>query len=147
LARRPRIRAAPPYARLMNRPIGVTLVIVLIVLSAVFDIITGIWLMVASFGTAPSLTDHMGNTLQVPGFYLFINGALSVLLGFLYFWLTKMTLIGSATARTIIIMLAAINIFFGLFRLPFGWGVIAASLVIILLVSTRSAKDYFTQAA
>ena len=147
MARHPGFGATPPYARPMNRPIGVTLVIVLIVLSAVFDIITGLWLMIAAFGSTPSLTDHLGNTLQVPGFYLFINGALSVLLGLMYFWLTKMTLIGSATARTIIVMLAAINIFFGLFRLPFGWGVIAASLIIILLVSTKSAKAYFTQAA
>ena len=131
----------------MNRPIGVTLVIVLIVLSAVFDIITGIWMIFAAFGDSPSLTDHLGNSLQVPGFYLFINGALSILLGFLYFWLTKMTLIGSATARTIIIMLAFINAFFGLFRLPYGWGIILVSLLIVAMVSTKSAKDYFTQAA
>ena len=124
-----------------------SVVIVLIVLSAVFDIITGLWLMVAAFGSSPSLTDHLGNSLEVPGFYLFINGALSVLLGLMYFWLTKMTIIGSATARTIIVMLAFINMFFGLFRLPFGWGVIVVSLVIVLLVSTRSAKEYFTQAA
>jgi hypothetical protein len=130
----------------MKRPLGVTVVIVLIVLSAVFDIITGLWFMIAAFGTAPALTDHLGNSIQVPGFYLFINGALSVILGLMYFWLTKMTIIGSATARTIIIMLAAINLFFGLFRLPVGWGVIGVSLVIMLLVSTRSAKDYFTQA-
>jgi hypothetical protein len=131
----------------MNRPIGVSLVIVLIVLSAVFDLIIGTWLMIAAFGSAPTLTDHLGNSIQVSGFYLFINGALSVILGLMYFWLTKMTLIGSATARTIIIMLAAINLFFGLFRLPYGWGIIAVSLVIILMVNTKSAKAYFTQAA
>jgi len=58
-----------------------------------------------------------------------------------------MTLIGSATARTIIIMLAAINLFFGFFRLPFGWGIILVSILIMLLVSTKSAKAYFTQTA
>ena len=131
----------------MNRPIGVTLVIVLIVLSAVFDLITGTWMMIAAFGGGVELSDHLGNAIQVPGFYLFINGALSFILGLMYFWLTKMTLIGSAMARTIIVMLAAINMFFGLFRLPFGWVIIIASLVIILLVSTRSAKEYFTQTA
>jgi hypothetical protein len=131
----------------MNRPIGVSIVVVLIVLSAVFDLIVGTWLMIAAFGTAPSLTDHLGNAIEVSGFYLFINGALSVILGLMYFWLTKMTLIGSATARTIIIMLAGINLFFGFFRLPFGWGIIVVSLVIILMVSTKSAKAYFTQTA
>jgi hypothetical protein len=129
----------------MKRPIGVTIVIVLIVLSAVFDIIIGTWLIIAAFGTAPELTDHLGNAIEVSGFYLFMNGALSVILGLMYFWLTRMTLVGSATARTIIIMLAAINLFFGFFRLPFGWGIIVVSLLIIAMVSTRSAKAYFTQ--
>ena len=131
----------------MNRPIGVTLVIVLIVLSAVFDLIIGTWLMIAAFGNALSLSDHLGNAIEVSGFYLFLNGALSFILGLMYFWLTKMTLIGSATARTIIIMLAAINLVFGFFRLPFGWGIIIASIAIILMVNTKSAKAYFTQAA
>jgi hypothetical protein len=131
----------------MNRPIGVTIVIVLIVLSAVFDIIVGTWLIIAAFGSAPDLTDHLGNAIEVSGFYLFMNGALSVILGLMYFWLTRMTLVGSATARTIIIMLAAINLFFGFFRLPFGWGIIVVSLIIIAMVSTRSAKEYFTQSA
>jgi hypothetical protein len=131
----------------MNRPIGVTIVIVLIVLSAVFDIIVGTWLIIAAFGSAPDLTDHLGNAIEVSGFYLFMNGTLSVILGLMYFWLTRMTLVGSATARTIIIMLAAINLFFGFFRLPFGWGIIVVSLIIIAMVSTRSAKEYFTQSA
>jgi hypothetical protein len=131
----------------MNRPVGVSIVVVLIVLSAVFDLIVGTWLMIAAFGSAPDLTDHLGNAIEVSGFYLFINGALSVILGLMYFWLTKMTLIGSATARTIITMLAAINLFFGLFRLPFGWGIILISLLIIIMVNTKSAKAYFTQAA
>lgn len=131
----------------MNRPVGVTLVIVLIVLSAVFDIILGTWLVIAAFAGGPTLTDHLGNAIEVSGFYLFVNGALSIILGLMYFWLTKMTLIGSATARTIIIMLSAINLFFGFFRLPFGWGIIIASIAIILMVNTRSAKAYFTQAA
>lgn len=131
----------------MNRPVGVSIVVVLIVLSAVFDIMVGTWLVIAAFGSGPTLTDHLGNTIEVPGFYLFLNGALSIILGLMYFWLTKMTLIGSATARTIIIMLSAINLVFGFFRLPFGWGIILVSLLIILMVNTRSAKEYFTQTA
>ena len=131
----------------MKRPVGVSIIVVLIVLSAVFDLIVGTWLVIAAFAGGPTLTDHLGNAIEVSGFYLFINGVLSIVLGLLYFWLTKMTLIGSATARVIIIMLSAINLFFGLFRLPFGWGIILVSLLIILMVNTRSAKEYFTQAA
>ena len=128
----------------MNRPVGVSIVVVLIVLSAVFDLILGTWLVIAAFTSSPTLTDHLGNTIEVPGFYLFINGLLSVVLGLMYFWLAKMTLIGSATAHMLIVVLSAINMFYGLFRLPYGWGIILVSLLIIVMVNTKSAKAYWS---
>ena len=99
------------------------------------------------FGSNPTFTDHLGNSQEISGFYLFINGLLSVVLGLMYFWLAKMTLIGSATAHMLIVVLSAINMFYGLFRLPYGWGIILISLLIIIMVNTKSAKAYFTQAA
>lgn len=131
----------------MNRPVGVSIVVVLIVISAVFDLIIGTWMILSIFGSNPTLTDHLGNSLEISGFYLFISGLLSIVLGLMYFWLAKMTLIGSATARTLIIVLSAINAFYGLFRLPYGWGIIVLSLLIIVMVNTKSAKAYFTQTA
>ena len=131
----------------MNRPVGVSIVVVLIVISAVFDLIIGTWMIFSAFGSNPTFTDHLGNSQEISGFYLFINGLLSVILGLMYFWLAKMTLIGSATAHMLIIVLSAINMFYGLFRLPYGWGIILISLLIIVIVNTRSAKAYFTQAA
>ena len=131
----------------MNRPVGVSIIVVLIVISAVVDLMLGFWMMLAPIIGNPSLTDHLGNSQEVSGFFLFVNGALSFILGLMYFWLAKLTLIGSATARLLIIMLSAINLFFALFRLPFGWGIILVSLVILLMVNTKAAKDYFTQTA
>lgn len=131
----------------MNRPVGVSIVVVLIVISAVFDLIVGTWMILSTFGSNPTFTDHLGNSQEISGFYLFINGLLSVILGLMYLWLAKMTLIGSATAHMLIVVLSAINMFYGLFRLPYGWGIIVISLLIIIMVNTKSAKAYFTQAA
>jgi len=131
----------------MNRPVGVSIVIVLIVISAIFNLFFGIWMMLAPIGSNPTLTDLMGNTQEIPGFYLFMNGLLSALLGLMYFWLARLTMIGSATAHMLITVLAAINIFFGLFRLPFGWGIIVISVLILIMVNTSKAKAYFTQNA
>ena len=67
-----------------KRPGGVTFVIVLIWIAAVFNAIIGIWLMLAPFGQNPTITDIQGNQQELPGFWLFMNGALSLLLGFMY---------------------------------------------------------------
>ncbi|MDQ5973866.1 MAG: hypothetical protein QG661_1075 [Actinomycetota bacterium] len=129
----------------MTRPFGVVLVAVLVFISGLFDLILGAVLMLAPFIDEPAITDHLGNQQTISGFFLFVNGLLSFVLGLMYFWLTKMTLIGSATAYTLINFLAILNIFFGLFRLPFGWGVIVLSGLVLILVNTAKAKQWFTQ--
>ena len=131
----------------MKRPVGVTLVAVLILISGIFNIGFGIWMMLAPIGNNPTVTDLFGNAQEVPGFYLFANGLLSAILGLMYLWLMSLTLDGSATAYTLITVLSAINIFFGLLRLPYGWGIIFVSAIILLMVNTRSARQWFTQTA
>ena len=131
----------------MTRPLGVVLVAALVFISGLFDIIFGVWMLLAPLGGAPTITDLAGNEQQISSFFLVMNGLLSVVLGFMYMWLTKMTLIGSATAYVLINFLAILNIFFGLFRLPFGWGIIALSALALLLVNTSKAKAWFTRAA
>lgn len=131
----------------MTRPFGVVLVAALVFISGLFDIIFGVWMLLAPLGGAPTITDLAGNEQQISSFFLVMNGLLSVVLGFMYMWLTKMTLIGSATAYVLINFLAILNIFFGLFRLPFGWGIIALSALALLLVNTSKAKAWFTRAA
>lgn len=131
----------------MTRPFGVVLVAALVFISGLFDIIFGVWMLLAPLGGAPTITDLAGNEQQISSFFLVMNGLLSVVLGFMYMWLTKMTLIGSATAYVLINFLAILNIFFGLFRLPFGWGIIVLSALALLLVNTSKAKAWFTRAA
>jgi len=131
----------------MKRPAGVVVVAVLIFLSAVFNIAFGVWMMLAPIGNNPTVTDLLGNAQEVPGFYLFANGLLSVILGLMYLWLMRLTLAGSSTAYILITVLSTINVFFGLLRLPYGWGMIFVSAIILLMVNTRMARQWFTQTA
>ena len=131
----------------MKRPAGVTIVAVLILISALFNLAFGVWMMLAPLGNNPTITDFLGNAQEIPSFYLVVNGLLSVILGLLYLWLMRRTLAGSESAYVLITALSAINIFFGLLRLPYGWGIIFVSAIILLMVNSRSARAWFTRTA
>jgi hypothetical protein len=45
----------------------------------------------------------------------------------------------------IIQALAVINIVFGFFRLPYGWSAIVINAIILFLMSTAGAKQWFSQ--
>jgi hypothetical protein len=129
----------------MKRPGGVSAVIILIWIAALINIAIGVWLLTAWIGDNPSITDASGNAMKIPTFYLIINGLLSVLLGVMYIWLARLAGIGSQQAHVIIQALAVINIVFGFFRLPYGWSAIVINAIILFLVSTPSAKQWFLQ--
>lgn len=129
----------------VRRPIGVLIVAVLTVIAALWNLTIGFIALISSFGDNPTMDDVYGITHTIPTFTLIMYGAMSIFLGLIYFWLTKMTLIGSATAHTIISMFMVINIVFGFFRLPYGWFAIFISLVILLMVNTKSATAWFKQ--
>ena len=81
-------------------------------------------------------------------FYLWSFSAWSVWagLGLIYFWLSKLTFLGSATAHMLISLLAVLNIIFGLFALGRGGFIsIIINLIILLMINTASAKAWFTQ--
>jgi hypothetical protein len=128
-----------------KRPGGVTFVIALIWITAVFNAIIGVWMMLAPFGQNPTITDIQGNTFELPGFWLFMNGALSLLLAFMYVWLARMAAIGAESAQVIIQALAVINIIFGLFRLPYGWLGLVLNILILIIASGASAKAWFSR--
>jgi hypothetical protein len=128
-----------------KRPGGVTFVIALIWISALFNAAIGIWMMLAPIGQNPTITDVQGNTVELPGFWLFMNGALSLLLAFMYVWLARMAAIGAASAQVIIQALAVINIVFALFRLPYGWLGLVLNILILVIASGASAKAWFSR--
>ncbi len=133
----------------MKRPGYVTLVAVLIVLAAAFNIVVGFMLIFSAFGANPSFTDAVtGETHTVSGFYLWFNGGLMIILGLIYFWLARLTMAGSATAQLLISVLTVLNIIFGFFNLGYGgWFQIIANLIILLLVHTQRANAWFRQMA
>ena len=131
-----------------RRPAGVTFVAILIFLAALYNIGLGIWMIISPIGsnpTIPGTTDQSGNGVQIPGWWLILNGALALLLGLIYLWLGQMTLVGSQSAQVLIQVLCVINIVFALFRLPYGWIGLALNVVILIIVSTGSAKAWFSR--
>ncbi len=129
----------------MKRPASVLLVVALVVLSAIFDLAFGIWMVLAPFGPDLTVTDLTGNAQAFPGFALVINGLLSVVLGLMYLWLAREAMIGSRTAYMLVNVLATINIVFGLLRLPYGWLVIGLSAIALLAANTTRAREWFSQ--
>ena len=130
-----------------SRPFGVLIVTALLVIAAVYNLWIGFLAIFSSFGENPTWDDIYGIAHTIPTFQLWMFGLLSIFLGLIYFWLTKMTMIGSATAHTIISMFMVINIVFGFFRLPYGWASIVISLLVLLMVNTKSAVNWFKQTA
>jgi hypothetical protein len=130
-----------------TRPGSVLVLAAIIAVMAVFNIATGIWLMIASMNPEgfSAITDHMGNAVQMSGFLLFINGLISTVFGLMLVWLLRITLAGSATAGMLITFLAVLNLVFALFRLPYGWGVILLSIIALILVNRPAAKAWFSQ--
>lgn len=129
----------------VHRPVGVVIVAFLTLIAACWNLTIGFIAIISSFGDNPTMDDVYGISHTIPTFSLIMFGSMSIFLGLIYFWLTKMTFVGSATAHTIISIFMVINIVFGFFRLPFGWFAIFISLIILLMVNTKSATAWFKQ--
>ncbi|MDD2858757.1 MAG: hypothetical protein PHU75_08800 [Candidatus Nanopelagicales bacterium] len=130
----------------VKRPFGVTIVTGLLVIAGLWNLWIGFLSIFSSFGDNPTFEDFYGVAHSIPTFQLWMFGLLSIFLGLIYFWLTRMTLVGSATAHSIISMFMIINIVFAFFRLPYGWFSIMVSLLVLLMVNTQAATAWFKQA-
>lgn len=130
----------------IKRPFGVTLVGILVAIAGILNLTFGILIVFSSFGDNPTYVNNFGQEITVSNFFLWFNGTLMVLLGLIYFWLTRMTFAGSATAQLLISVLAVINIVFGFFHFGNGGAFqIILNLIIILIVNSAGAKIWFSQ--
>jgi hypothetical protein len=130
----------------IQRPAGVTIVGILVAIAGVLNLAFGILVIFSSFGDNPTYVNNFGQEVTVSTFFLWFNGGLMILLGFIYFWLTRLTFAGSATAQMLISVLAVINIVFGFFHFGNGGAFqILLNLIIILIVNTDRAKLWFSQ--
>ena len=133
---------------LIKRPAGVTLVGILIAIAGILNLTFGILIVFSSFGDNPTYVNNFGQEITVSTFFLWFNGGLMILLGFIYFWLTRLTFAGSATAQVLISVLAVINIVFGFFHFGNGGAFqIILNLLIVLIVNTDKARLWFSQSA
>lgn len=133
----------------LTRPIGVTIIAILLVVSAIANIIMGFMFIFSAFGENPTYINNItGEAVTVSGFFLWFNGGLLILLGLIYFWLSKLAWVGSNTAQVIISVLAVLNIIFGFFNLGHGgWIQIILGLIVVLIVNTKHAQEWFKQYA
>ena len=133
----------------LSRPIGVTIISILLVVSAIANIIMGFMFIFSAFGENPTYINNItGEAVTVSGFFLWLNGGMLVLLGLIYFWLSKLAWVGSNTAQVIISVLAVLNIIFGFFNLGHGgWIQIILGLIVVLIVNTKHAQAWFRQYA
>lgn len=131
---------------LIKRPAGVTLVGILIAIAGILNLVFGIMIVLSAFGDNPTFTNNFGQSVEIPTLYLWFNGGLMILLGLIYFWLTRLTFAGSATAQVLISVLAVINIVFAFFHLGNGgWIQVIVNLLIVLIVNTDKARLWFSQ--
>jgi hypothetical protein len=117
----------------------------MIFVSAAYNIIVGILLMLSPIGANPSFTDLAGNVHEVSGFYLFFNGAIDLLFGLLMVWLARITLAGSSQAYVLINVLAVLNIVFAMLSLPFGWVLLLVSVLALILVNLPGSRAFLSR--
>jgi len=117
----------------------------MILISAVYNIVIGVLLMLSPIGANPAFYDLAGNAHEVSGFYLFLSGTIDLLFGLLMIWLARITLAGSTQAYMLINVLAVLNIFFGLLSLPYGWFMVAVSVLALILVNLPGSKAFLSQ--
>ena len=128
----------------MTRPFGVVFVAILLVIGALFNFVLGFMLIFSIWEPRDISNQVLEN---VPGFWLFISGAMSIILALIYLWISRLALAGSATAYVLINFLAIINIIFALFSLPIGWGMILLNVLVLIAVNTGAAKAWLSQSA
>lgn len=139
--------SVPMNAPTMKRPASATVIAILLVLAALFNLVLGVIFIFSSFGDNPTFTNNMtGQTQTVSTFYLWFSGFMYIILGLIYMWLMRLTMVGSHTAHVIISVFMVINIIFGFFALGYGgWAEIIASLIVLLIINTEKAKAWFNQ--
>ena len=128
----------------MKRPGGVTFVAIIIAVLGVLSIFHAVWMFILSLSSSATL-NALFQGEPVSRFTLLLMAALSFLLGLIYWWIVQLVMIGSASARIIIIMITIINIVFALFNMPYGLLPIVLNLIVLAMVNTASAKVWFLQ--
>ena len=121
------------------RPIGATAIAVVFAIGATFYLLLGLWL---GFFNVPADTVSTSSLKPLPDWVALTNGLLSLTLGLLYLILLRMVLGRTNSAYPMVQAVAAINIAFGLFRLPAGIISIIISVLILMMSNSTPTKAW-----
>jgi uncharacterized membrane protein HdeD (DUF308 family) len=123
-----------------TRPGAVTFVAVLVYINGILDLVFGVLALVAVFAANSTSTALVG-----------VNAVVLILLGIITIVVARGLLQGSNTSRTIVLILEVISVISGIFTLfsgQFSSGLVTIvwALVVIAILSTRRAIDFFRAA-
>lgn len=81
---------------------------------------------------------------SLPDWYVILNGVVSLVLGIFYLWMGRMLFTKHPTARILVISIALANLIFSLTRLPVGAIAFAVNLLLLVFISTRTSRNWFS---
>lgn len=127
---------------LQKRPGAATVLGILAYLNAIVQLLTAVAAIVLLL--RPGQVQLLFGD-SVSDAYWIISAALSVFLFFAYIWLAKGIFAGLDYAWTVVNLLAIINLFFGIFYLFQGTGVLMVliSVLVLLLNNTRNVRAWY----
>jgi uncharacterized protein YjeT (DUF2065 family) len=125
---------------LRNAPKSIIGVMVVIAVGAVFNFVMGLLLALAP--EALKGIEHPAMPSGAPSKLILISGVACIAIGFVYIWVLKELANKSPLAIVMIYTLLVITSLFGLFRLPIGFLNIAANLLLLFFLRSKSAKQW-----
>lgn len=127
-------------SKLRNAPNSIVAAAILVAIAATFNFVVGLLFSLdpETFQGIVLPTTPEGAPAQL----ILISGVACIAVGFVYIWVIKELMNQSQFAAVMIYTLSAINILFGLFRLPLGFLTIALNVLTVILVRTNDSKQW-----
>ena len=119
-------------------PPSIVGIILVLIGGFTFGFSYGLYILFNSQAQAPS---------TLPVWYRILNAVMSMVIGILYLWLSRMVYTRHPTTRLLILSISTANILFSLTRLPSGLVPLALNLVIVGLVSTKDSRAWLQTAS
>jgi len=127
---------------LRNAPKSIISVMVLIAVGAGFNFVMGLLLALAP--EALKGIEQPATASGAPSKLILVSGVACIAIGFVYIWIVKEIANKSPLAIVMVYTLLVITSLFGMFRLPIGLVNIAANLLVLFLIRSKSAKQWLS---
>jgi|LauGreDrversion2_6_1035139.scaffolds.fasta_scaffold79063_2 hypothetical protein len=127
---------------LRNVPKSIISLMAIIAVGAGFNFVMGLLL-----ALAPEVLkgiEQPATASGAPSKLILISGVACIAIGFVFIWVLKELANKSPLAIVMIYTLLVITTLFGMFRLPIGLVNIAANLLVLFLIRSKSAKQWLS---